>query len=193
MCLAMCLLSVAAYAQKEVMVKAGTLVPLQVTNPTKAADVTVGQKVAFRVSRDINVDGVTAIPYGTIVNGTVYEAKKSSWWGTKGRLGIKISELYGPNGEMIPLTNGDVYVTGKNRTALSVCLSLCLIWPACFICGSKAEIPVGYEIQANVAANTLVKVNQSVRSRASVQISNWLRATKFGTDALENWIWGGYT
>lgn len=193
MCLAMCLLSVAAYAQKEVMVKAGTLVPLQVTNPTKAADVTVGQKVAFRVSRDINVDGVTAIPYGTIVNGTVYEAKKSSWWGTKGRLGIKISELYGPNGEMIPLTNGDVYVTGKNRTALSVCLSLCLIWPACFICGSKAEIPVGYEIQANVAANTLVKVNQSVRSRASVQISNWLRATEFGTDALENWIWGGYT
>ena len=159
MCLAMCLLSVAAFAQKEVTVKAGTLVPLQVTNPTKAADVTVGQKVAFRVSRDINVDGVTAIPYGTIVNGTVYEAKKSSWWGTKGRLGIKISELYGPNGEMIPLTNGDVYVTGKNRTALSVCLCLCLVWPACFICGSKAEIPVGYEIQANVAANTLVKVN----------------------------------
>ena len=159
MCLAMCLLSVAAFAQKEVTVKAGTLVPLQVTNPTKAADVTVGQKVAFRVSRDINVDGVTAIPYGTIVNGTVYEAKKSSWWGTKGRLGIKISELYGPNGEMIPLTNGDVYVTGKNRTALSVCLCLCLVWPACFICGSKAEIPGGSEIQANVAANTLVKVN----------------------------------
>lgn len=159
MCLAMCLLSVAAFAQKEVTVKAGTLVPLQVTNPTKAADVTVGQKVAFRVSRDINVDGMTAIPYGTIVNGTVYEAKKSSWWGTKGRLGIKISELYGPNGEMIPLMNGDVYITGKNRTALSVYLCLCLVWPACFICGSKAEIPVGYEIQANVAANTLVKVN----------------------------------
>ena len=159
MFLAMCLLSVAAFAQKEVTVKAGTLVPLQVTNPTKAADVTVGQKVAFRVSRDINVDGVTAIPYGTIVNGTVYEAKKSSWWGTKGRLGIRITEMYGPNGEMIPLTNGDVYVTGKNRTALSVTLSLLLVWPACFICGSKAEIPAGYEIQANVAANTLVKVN----------------------------------
>ena len=159
MFLAMCLLSVAAFAQKEVTVKAGTLVPLQVTNPTKAADVTVAQKVAFRVSRDINVDGVTAIPYGTIVNGTVYEAKKSSWWGTKGRLGIRITEMYGPNGEMIPLTNGDVYVTGKNRTALSVTLSLLLVWPACFICGSKAEIPAGYEIQANVAANTLVKVN----------------------------------
>ncbi|MBQ3630609.1 MAG: hypothetical protein II949_05180 [Prevotella sp.] len=159
LCLVLCMMSVATFAQKEVTVKAGTLVPLQVSNPTKAADVSVGQKVAFRVSRDINVDGVTAIPYGTTVNGTVYEAKKSSWWGTKGRLGIKISEMYGPNGEMIPLTNGDVYVTGKNRTALSVCLCLFLVWPACFICGSKAEIPVGYEIQANVAANTLVRIN----------------------------------
>ncbi len=152
-------MSLATFAQKEVTVKAGTLVPLQIINPTKAADVSVGQKVAFRVSRDINVDGVTAITYGTIVNGTVYEAKRSSWWGTKGRLGIKITELYGPNGEMVPLTNGDVYVTGKNRTTLSVLLFCFVTIPACFICGSKAEIPVGYEIQANVAANTLVKVN----------------------------------
>ena len=154
----LCLMSMATFAQKEVTVKAGTLVPLQVVNPTKAADVKEGQLVAFRVSRDINVDGVTAIPYGTTVNGTVYEAKKSSWWGTKGRLGIKINELITPNGEMIPLTNGDVYVTGKNRTALSVLLFCFVTMPACLICGSKAELPVGYEVQANVAANTLVKV-----------------------------------
>ena len=158
MCFILCLMSLSTFAQKEVTVKAGTLVPLQVTNYTKAADVKVGQKVGFRVSRDITVNGVTAIPYGTTVNGTVYEAKKSSWWGTKGRLGIKISEMYGPNGEMIPLTNGDVYVTGKNRTAVSVLLFTFVVWPACFICGSKAEIPAGYEIQANVAANTVITV-----------------------------------
>lgn len=159
MCVVLCLMTVASFAQKEVTVKAGTLVPLQIVNSTKAADVSVGQKVAFRVSRDINVDGMTVIPYGTTVNGTVYEAKKSSWWGTKGRLGIKISEMFGPNGEMIPLMNGDVYVTGKNRTTLSVLLFCFVTIPACFICGSKAEIPNGYEIQANVAANTLVKIN----------------------------------
>ncbi len=159
MCVVLCLMTVASFAQKEVTVKAGTLVPLQIVNSTKAADVSVGQKVAFRVSRDINVDGMTVIPYGTTVNGTVYEAKRSSWWGTKGRLGIKISEMFGPNGEMIPLMNGDVYVTGKNRTTLSVLLFCFVTIPACFICGSKAEIPNGYEIQANVAANTLVKIN----------------------------------
>ena len=153
----LCALSLSTFAQKEVTVKAGTIVPLQIVNPTKAADVKKGQKVAFRVARDIMVEGVTAIPYGTTVNGTVYEAKKSSWWGTKGRLGIKIDEIVTPNNEVVPLTNGDVYVTGKNRTTLSVVCAL-FVWPACFICGSKAEIPAGYEIQANVAANTQVKV-----------------------------------
>lgn len=157
--LVLCMLSVTIFAQKEVNVKAGTIVPLQIVNPTKAADVKKGQKVAFRVSRDINVDGVTAIPYGTIVNGSVYEAKKSSWWGTKGRLGIKLNEIVMPNGEMVPLTNGDVYVTGKNRTTLSVVLFALVVWPACFICGSKAEIPAGYEVQANVASTTMVKVD----------------------------------
>ncbi len=152
-------MSVASFAQTEVTVKAGTLVPLQVVNYTKAADVNVGQKVLFRVARDINIDGVTAIPYGTTVNGTVYEAKKSSWWGTKGRLGIKVTEMYAPNGEMIPLQNGDLYVTGKNRTTLSVLLFCFVTIPACFICGSKAEVMPGYEIQANVAANTVIKVN----------------------------------
>ena len=156
--LALCIMSLSAFAQKEVTVKAGTIVPLQVVNPTKASDVKKGQKVAFRVSRDIIVNGITAIPYGTLANGTVYEAKKSSWWGTKGRLGININELVTPNNEVIPLENGDVYVTGKNRTPLSVILAVCFVWPACFITGSKAELPMGYEIQANIAASTQVKV-----------------------------------
>jgi hypothetical protein len=81
--LILCMVSSFTFAQKEVTVKAGTLVPLQIVNPTQASDVKKGQKVAFRVSRDINVNGVTAIPYGTLVNGIVYEAKRSSWWGTK--------------------------------------------------------------------------------------------------------------
>ena len=143
---------------QEVTIKAGTIVPLQAVNAVKAADVDEGQKVSFRVSRDINVDGVTAIPYGTLVSGKVYEAKKSSWFGTRGRLGIKIDEIQLPSGESIPLQNGDIYIKGKNRTALSVTLCVLVVWPACFICGSKAEMPNGYEIQANVAANTVINV-----------------------------------
>ena len=151
-------MSIGVSMAQEVTLKAGTIVPLQAVNAVKAADVDEGQKVSFRVSRDINVDGVTAIPYGTLVSGKVYEAKKSSWWGTRGRLGIKIDEIQMPTGEIVPLQNGDIYIKGKNRTALSVVLFAVVVWPACFICGSKAEMPNGYEIQANVAANTVINI-----------------------------------
>ncbi len=151
------LFTLTSYAQREVTVKAGTIVPLQAINAVRAADVDEGTKVSFRVSRDVNVEGVTAIPYGTIVSGNVFQAKRSSWWGTRGRLGINITEIV-IDGQVIPIQNGNIEIKGKNRTALSVVLFCFVTIPACFICGGKAEMPNGYEIQTNVAATTTIKV-----------------------------------
>lgn len=147
-----------AFAQKQVTVKAGTLIPFQAVNNVKAVDVKEGDKVSFRVSRDVNVDGVTAIPYGTLASGKVVLAKRSSWWGTKGRLEIDITELVMPNGTVLPISNANVRIYGENRTALSVVLFALFVWPACFISGSRAEMQSGYEIQGAVSANTLLTV-----------------------------------
>ena len=149
--------SLCSYAQKEVIIKAGTMIPIQLVNTTKAADVNEGDQISFRVSRDVTVDGVTAIPYGTSVKGTVVLSKRSSWWGTKGKLKISIKYINMSNGDVIPLDNGIAYVAGENRTPLVVGLTF-LCWPCCFICGSKAEMQSGYEIVANVATNTTIKI-----------------------------------
>ena len=111
--LIMSLMCVSAFAQKEVQVKAGTIIPLRATNTVAAADVKAGDKVLFTVARDVNIDGVTAIPYGTSVSGIITLAKKSSWWGTKGRLSLNVTELVMPNGTVIPLENGMVQIQGK--------------------------------------------------------------------------------
>lgn len=150
---------ITSFAQKEVIVKAGTLVPLQSINTVRAADVEEGSSVSFHVARDISIDGVTAIPYGTVVKGKVTLAKKSSWWGTKGRLGISINEIVMPDGDVIPLTNGNIKVNGTNRTVLSVILFCFVTIPACLIPGSRAEMQAGYQIEANVAAKTTIKVD----------------------------------
>lgn len=148
-----------SFAQKQVTVKAGTLVPFQSVNTVKAADVDEGQKLNFRVSRDIIVDGVTAIPYGSMVNATVLKAKKSSWWGTRGRLAATINEIVMPDGSVIPITNASFEIKGKNRTALSVVLFLFVTIPACAITGSRAEMPAGYEVVGNVASTVTITVN----------------------------------
>ena len=145
--------------QKEVTLKAGTLIPIQNINYTRASTLSVGQTVQFRVARDVEIDNMNIIPYGTSVKGIVYQAKKSSWFGTKGRLGIKINEIELPCGVKVPLTNGNIYITGKNRTPLSVLLFLFVTWPACFITGSKAEMPAGYEIAAEVARPVAFNIN----------------------------------
>lgn len=116
-----------------------------------------GQTVDFNVIRDVNIDGVCAIPRGTLVKGKVVEARKSSLAGTKGRLVISINNLFLPNGEPLYFTNTDVRIYGKNKTPLAVALAV-LCWPCIFIPGSAAIMPAGYEVQATVAANTTITV-----------------------------------
>ena len=147
--------------ENKIILKAGTEVPIQIITPIKAADVKKGQSIPFKVSKDVRVNGEIIIPYGTMLKGIVYKANKSSWWGTKGKLGIKIDNIVLSNGIQIPLNNGNIYVTGVNRTALSVLLFCFVTIPACAICGSKAEIPVGYEILANVAEDVVFNADKS--------------------------------
>jgi hypothetical protein len=152
---AIALASLGAMAQKQVTVKAGTIIPLAAIEQVKAADVQEGQMVDFRVMRDIMVDGVCAVSQGTIAKGKVVEARKSTVAGTKGRLVINIANLTLPNGDPLYFTNTDVRVYGKNRTPVSVVVGIFTLF-GFLIPGSKAVMPAGYEVQATVAANTTV-------------------------------------
>lgn len=131
-------------------VRPGTLIPIRTVRYMRAADYRVGDRVNFIVGRDVVEDGKIVIPFGTPVYGTVYEAKRSSWWGTKGRFGIRVNSIALPDGRTVPLNESNVYVTGKNRTTLTVLLFVFLVWPGCFICGTKAEIMPGTEFLATV-------------------------------------------
>lgn len=158
-CLFLSMSTVMCHAQKEVTVKAGTFVIFQAVNTVRAADVEEGESLDFRVVCDILADNETAIPYGTIAKAKIQKAKKSSWWGTRGRLAASITEIVLPNGTVIPIQNGAFEIKGKNRTDVSVILSV-LVFPAfCCITGTRAEMPEGYQVVANVASNVNIKID----------------------------------
>ena len=142
-----------AMAQEKVVIKAGTIIPLQAAQTVKAADLNEGQVVDFVTISPLTIDGKTVFERGAIVKGKVIEAKKSTIAGTKGRLVISIQKMTLPNGSPLFFSDTTVRVYGKNKTPLAVVLG-CLIWPCIFIPGSKAEMPQGYEIDAMVASNT---------------------------------------
>ena len=147
-----------AIAQKEITLKAGTIVPLQSVNMVKAADVNEGETVDFRVTQDVSADGVCAISQGTLVKGKVVEARKSTVGGTKGRLVISISNCILPNGEIVYFTNTDARIYGHNRTPVAVVVGLFTGF-GFLIPGSKAVMPTGYEVQATIGSNTKIVVN----------------------------------
>ena len=155
--LLMMIVSSAICAQKQVVLKAGTIIPLAASQTVKAADVSEGDMVNFYVLRDVNVDGVCVIPKGTLAKGKVTQARKSSVAGTKGRLTIEISSLLQDNGEPIYFSNTVARFYGKNRTP-GVVVATVFVWPLIFIPGSKAVMPEGYEVHATVAANMTISV-----------------------------------
>ena len=148
--------SFGAFAQQSVVIKAGTIVPLEALKTIRAVEVHEGETVDFKVSRDVTVDGKTDIPAGTVAKGTVYEAKRSTAFGTRGRLGIKLRYLTLPSGEQVSFTSSEVYIKGVNRTPLSVIIFCFTCLP--FPCGGKAQMKAGYEVDATVASNTTVVV-----------------------------------
>jgi hypothetical protein len=128
----------------------------------KATSVHVGQIVDLQVSRDVIVDGIVAIKAGTIVKSTVYEAKRSTAFGTKGRLGLRIKYLTLPSGDTVTFSSSDIYIQGKNRTAISVIVFCFTYLP--FPCGSKAVLKPGIEYEAMVSANTTVTILKNINS-----------------------------
>lgn len=140
---------------QEITLRSGTLIPLEATKSVRAANVKVGDAVEFMVSRDVLVNNKVAIPHGTLVEGKVTLAKRSSAFGTKGRLGIDIKNMI-YNGQNIPLTHSSVSIEGDNRTALSVILFCFVTMPAAFITGSRAEMPAGYEVNALTAQSVTI-------------------------------------
>lgn len=149
------LFSSTTFAQ-QITIKSGTIVPLESMKEIKAANTHVGESVDFRVSRDVKVGNIIAIPAGSIAKGSVFEAKRSTAFGTKGRLGIKLRYVTLPSGDIVNFTSSEVYIQGKNRTPLSVVVFCFTCLP--FPCGSKAVMPLGYECDATVGGNTEVTV-----------------------------------
>ena len=149
------LFSVATSAKK-ITIKSGTIVPLESIKEIKAANTHIGESIDFRVTHDVKIGNLVAIPAGAIAKGAVFEAKRSTAFGTKGRLGIKLRYVTLPSGDNISLASSEVYIQGKNRTPLSVVIFCFTCLP--FPCGSKAVMPLGYECDATVGVNTEINI-----------------------------------
>lgn len=155
---ALMLLSSFTMPAGQVVVKSGTLVPLELLNTISSKECRTGQIITFRVLRDIVVDGKTAIEAGALAKGQVIRVKKTQLFGGQGELQVNIKSVTAVDGTEVFLNGGDLSDEGDNKVVVSVVLTfLCLF--GFLIKGSNAEIVAGAQCQAFVSGNTTVNVN----------------------------------
>lgn len=120
---------------------------------TKTDD--VGHRYKLRVDKDVQIDGTTIIPVGTLAWGEVTSAESSGNLGKGGSLTARL--LYVElNGQQIPIS-GDTASTGRTATAETVVSVLSIGLLGLFAKGNNAKIKAGEKTTAFVAEDTILK------------------------------------
>lgn len=141
-----------------VVLKVGTVVPMELINTVNSKNARTGEMVKFRVTDNVVVDGKTIIEIGAVANGQIVRAKKSGLLGSEGDLFIAVKSVQAVDGTTIYLTNGDLMDEGSNKVVLSVVLTFCCLF-GFLIKGGNAEILAGSQVQAMVMSNTMLSVD----------------------------------
>jgi hypothetical protein len=107
---------------------------------------TEGDPLTFKVAEDVKVDGQTVIAKGSLVKGTVAQAKKAGMMGRGGTLGIRVESATTIDNQKLKLrsTKGK---EGDDKTGTTVALVV-LFGPLGFLKkGKNAVIKPGTEIK----------------------------------------------
>lgn len=139
-----------------VIIKSGTIIPMELMTTLTSKSARSGQMVDFRVLSDIKVNGKTVISAGSIAQGQITKAEKSGLLGSAGELEVTVKSVRAVDGTTIYLSSNNLTDEGSNKLALSIVLTLFCLF-GFLIKGGKAEIPAGTQVQGMVSSN--VEIN----------------------------------
>lgn len=134
----------------------GTPVKLRLRENVTSATAKTGQEIPFETVEEVQVDGVTVLPKGSLAMGVVTEAESKRSMGRAGKLNMAISYARLKDSEKVALRAVSEQKGGSHTGAMTgamVATSL-IVWPAApfflFMKGKDISIPQGTEITAFV-------------------------------------------
>ncbi|MGB8888391.1 MAG: LssY C-terminal domain-containing protein [Candidatus Korobacteraceae bacterium] len=95
----------------------GTPVTLRLAENVSSAHARVGERLDFVVVRDVNLDGFTVIPAGTMARGSITGVKGKRFLGIGGNVALKLDSVELANGDRVNL-RARMDVKGRSRTKL---------------------------------------------------------------------------
>jgi hypothetical protein len=130
----------------EVVIPDGTEFEVETTEEISSKTAAEGDPLSFKVADDIKINGQTVIAAGTLVKGTVSNAKKAGMMGKGGQLGIRVESTTTVDGQKLKLRSSKGK-EGDDKTGTTVALVI-LFGPLGFLKhGKNAKIKVGTKIK----------------------------------------------
>jgi hypothetical protein len=130
----------------EVVIPDGTEFEVETTEEISSKTAAEGDPLSFKVADDIKINGQTVIAAGTLVKGTVSNAKKAGMMGKGGQLGIRVESTTTVDGQKLKLRSSKGK-EGSDKTGTTVALVV-LFGPLGFLKhGKNAKIKVGTKIK----------------------------------------------
>jgi hypothetical protein len=143
----------------EVVLNAGTLVPLETIGVITSQGLTAGQTIDFKVRADVKVGEKVVIAAGSIAKAQVTRVNEPKAIGKQGVVELQVKSVQSVDGKSINLSSGSVYKEGEDRLGLSIGLGIFICLLFLLMKGKNAEIAPGYQVDAVVASNTTITVN----------------------------------
>ena len=102
------------------IVSANSVLGLQLETSVSSETADIEDPVEARVTRDVAVDGVVAIPAGSRVLGTVVLVDRGGKVKSLARLGVRFHTLVLPDHSEVPIATDAIYREGESPTGQSV-------------------------------------------------------------------------
>lgn len=141
----------------KVILKAGTVVALRLTETVDSKTKNVGDTVMLEVTREVKANGHIVIDVGARAMGEVVRSTSATYFGKPGEIAIAIHRTEAVDGTPVPL-RATLSRTGEDNYMLSIGVGLLLCGIGFLLKGEEAAIPVGAETKAYVDYNTEVAV-----------------------------------
>jgi len=143
----------------EIILPAGTIVPLETIGVLSSAEKSVGQMVELKVRSDVKVGNVVAIPAGSIAKAQITRVKAPKGFGKEGFIEMQVKTVKSVDGQDVNLSSGSIYKEGDDKQTLSIVLGIFICVLFFLMKGKNAEIAPGYQVDAVVSSNISIKTN----------------------------------
>jgi hypothetical protein len=137
-----------------VVVKKDTVIGIRIDQPISTASAHVDDKITAKVTRDVIVDGTTAIPAGTRVEGAVTTVERPSASNPHGKLGVRFASIVRADNTRVAIATDTIFREANDSTTAPSGASFDVNALTAVVSGSRSTPPPVSRSGASAASSS---------------------------------------